>query len=274
MIFEFGRKIYHKFPRIRPFLGFFHRKFILKPKFVGWGMTTQHQLPWINEFDDDCFRKTCIDIKNNFKFTTNTADISKGNIDTLRWRHWIVSYCTRHVMKFTNCLKYNFVECGVGDGVTTFFSLREINNDEKIKENFSMHLYDSWSEMKKDNLLKEELLNVGRYLNLNIELTKSNLKEFEKKIIFHQGYIPESFSKVPNSPDEIVFLHIDLNSAIPTKATLDFFFPKITHGGIILFDDYGWEGYDETKQVVDKYFYNKSGMLLKLPTGQAIYFNN
>ena len=177
-------------------------------------------------------------------------------------------------MKFTSCSKYNFVECGVGDGVTTFFSLREINNNNKIKENFSMHLYDSWSEMKKDNLLKEELSNVGKYFNLNIELTKSNLKEFEKKIIFHQGYIPESFSKVPNSPDEIVFLHIDLNSAIPTKATLDFFFPKITHGGIILFDDYGWEGYDETKQVIDKYFYNKSGMLLKLPTGQAIYFNN
>ena len=107
------------------------------------GNDNSTQLPWINEFDDECFRKACIDIKKKFKFTYNTADISEGNIDTLRWRHWIVSYSTRHAIQFTDCSKYNFVECGVGDGVTTFFSLKEIKNNNKTSENFTMHLYDS-----------------------------------------------------------------------------------------------------------------------------------
>lgn len=237
-------------------------------------MSTQHQLPWVDDFDEECFRDSCIEIKKKFRFTFNTADISEGNIDTLRWRHWIVSYSARHAMKFSNCSEYNFVECGVGDGVTAFFALKEITENEKISNNFTMHLYDSWSEMKKEILLKNELINEGKYSNLDIDLTKSNLKEFKDKLVFHKGYIPESFSKMPQSPKEIIYLHIDLNSAIPTKATLEFFFTKLIHGGIILFDDYAWDGYEDTKYVIDEFFSDKEGILLKLPTGQAIYFQN
>jgi len=272
-ILNFGKKLYHRFPILRPYMGFVHRHFIIKPKFSGWGMTTQHQLPWINEYDDECFRKACIDIKQNFEFTYNTADISHGNIDTLKWRHWIVSYSIRHAIEFTQSFNYNFVECGVGDGVTTFFALREIKKNKKTSENFTMHLYDSWSGMKQENLLKKELTNIGRYSNLDIELTKKNLKEFQENLVFHQGHIPKTFSIPPKSPEKIIYLHIDLNSAIPTKAVLEFFFPKLIEGGIILFDDYGWDGYEDTKQIIDEFFSQKSGMVLKLPTGQAIYFH-
>lgn len=272
-ILNFGKMLYHKFPILKPYMGFVYQHFIIKPKFSGWGMTTQHQLPWINEYDDECFRKSCDDIKHNFEFTYNTADISRGNIDTLRWRHWIVSYSVRHAIEFTQTSTYNFVECGVGDGVTAFFALREINKNKKTSKNFTFHLYDSWSEMKQESLLKKELLNVGRYSNLDIKLTEKNLKEFEKNIVFHQGYIPKTFSIPPESPNQIIYLHIDLNSAIPTKETLEFFFPKLIKGGIILFDDYGWDGYEDTKQIIDEFFSKKSGMILKLPTGQAIYFH-
>lgn len=190
---NFGKKLYHKFPILRPYMGFVHRHFIIKPKFSGWGMTTQHQLPWINDYDDECFRKACVDIKQNFEFTYNTADISHGNIDTLKWRHWIVSYSIRHAIEFTQSFNYNFVECGVGDGVTAFFALREIKNNKKTSENFTMHLYDSWSGMKQENLLKKELMNIGKYSNLDIELTKKNLKEFQENLVFHQGNIPKTF---------------------------------------------------------------------------------
>jgi hypothetical protein len=272
-IFNFGKKLYHKFPVLRPYMRFIHKHFIIKPKFSGWGMTTQHQLPWINEYDDECFRKACIDIKQNFEFTYNTADISHGNIDTLKWRHWIVSYSVRHAIEFTQSFAYNFVECGVGDGVTAFFALREIKENKKTSENFTMHLYDSWSGMKQEDLLKKELVNASRYSNLDIELTKKNLKEFQENVVFHHGYIPKTFSIPPESPEKISYLHIDLNSAIPTMAALEFFFPRLIKGGVILFDDYGWDGYEDTKQIIDEFFSKKSGMVLKLPTGQAVYFH-
>jgi len=54
---------------------------------------------------------------------------------------------------------------------------------------------------------------------------------------------------------------------------LEFFHPRLEKGGVILFDDYGQEKYKDTKNVIDEFIYDKSGMLLKLPTGQAIYFH-
>jgi len=103
-------------------------------------------------------------------------------------------------------------------------------------------------------------------------MNKSNLSEFQDYIIYHQGHIPESFSKPSASPNSIRYLHIDLNSAKPTLDTLDLFFPKLVKGGVILFDDYGWTGHEDAKKAIDAYFSDKPGMLMKLPTGQAIYY--
>ncbi len=66
----------------------------------------------------------------------------------------------------------------------------------------------------------------------------------------------------------------DLNSAKPTESALDFFYPRLVPGGVILFDDYGWDAYEDTKNAIENFFTNKPGILMKLPTGQAIYFHN
>ena len=138
-----------------------------------------------------------------------------------------------------------------------------MNNLNKSK--FSMHLYDSWNAMRKNELLETEMDHVGYYSKLNINTTKKNLKEFENELFYHAGYIPETLIS-DKSPKSIVYLHIDLNAAKPTLAALEFFFPKLVKGGIVLFDDYGQEAYEETKKIIDKFFSDKPGMLLKLPT--------
>jgi hypothetical protein len=42
----------------------------------------------------------------------------------------------------------------------------------------------------------------------------------------------------------------------------------------VLFDDYGWSGYQDTKVAVDAFFAGKRGVLLPMPTGQAIFFKH
>lgn len=165
--------------------------------------------------------------------------------------------------------EYNFVECGVADGLSAFFALKEIQGHK----NFLMHLYDSWSEMKKEHLYDVESNYTGRYNTLNVESTKRNLSEFKNNLIYHQGYIPKSFKDLPKSPDSIVYLHIDLNSAKATLESLEFFYPRLIKGGVILFDDYGWVAYEETRKIVNDFFKDKPGALFALPTGQAIYYH-
>ena len=135
-----------------------------------------------------------------------------------------------------------------------------------------MHLFDSWGPMKKEDLLESELPSEGRYSELELNVTKNNLKEYNDLIVYHKGYIPEIFHQIPKPPDSIVYMHVDVNSTKPTIDSLEYFFPKLVNGGVILFDDYGWNNHKDTKHAVDEFFKNKPGHLMHLPTAQAIYF--
>ena len=273
-LIKFGQEIYSKHPALRPFLTFIKKNFFNKPKFSGWGMTSIHEPPWLNDDEGKKFLEINNYIKNNFTFNKKIQGTTKDIMDDLLWRHWIVSYAVKHATKFAKTENYNLVECGVEWGYTAFFALKTLTNNDKKMNSFSMHLYDAWQDMREEELLESEYWHVNLYKNLDIESTKKNLIEFKENLIFHQGYIPDSLMKKPDPPDTIFYLHIDLNSAKPTEHALEFFYPRLVVGGIILFDDYGWDAYEDTKNTIENFFKDKPGLLMKIPTGQAIYFHN
>lgn len=247
--------------------------------FLGWNMATTHALPWDDQYNWDNFRKTCESIKEKFEFNPDTG-ITSENIDDLKWRHWVEIFSVHYALEFIKIPKndarhpLNFVECGVADGITSYFLLKELDS-YKNNITYNLHLYDSWEPMREDHLVPSEFKNIGAYKNSDFERTKKNLSDFLNNIVIHKGFIPESLTSAPQSPeDSIVYLHIDLNSSMPTLAALDFFYPKMTQGGVILFDDYGWKEYRDTKETIDKFFSSKSGILLKMPTGQGLFLVN
>jgi|TARA_B110000467_G_scaffold19345_1_gene16982 hypothetical protein len=246
--------------------------FPIKPKFIGPGIKINHDPPWFDESKDSVFNQTSNDIKFFYFGSVQSTGVDIHRIDTLLWRHWIVSYSIKHVMEFVKTDEHNFVECGVGDGFSAFFALREIK--EKNLPAPKMHLFDSWGPMREEDLLENEIESKNRYSELKLTGTKNNLKEFEDLIIYYKGYIPEIFKQVPQPPSSIVYMHIDLNSTKPTMDCLEYFFPKLISGGVILFDDYGWSNHKDTKHAVDNFFKGKSGILMQLPTAQAIFFKN
>lgn len=264
-LLRIGSKITPK--QLKPFLRPLKNKFFPSHKpiilFDGWGMTTEHEIPWKNDLK---FQKTNEIIKQTFTHegVNNLPDI---DIDILLWRHWNVSFCIRYVLKFTNPINSNFVECGVASGLSAFFALSELKNTP-----CTFHLYDSWGIMKSEYLLDSEQEHVGDYEYQNIQNTKKNLKLFSDKIKYHIGYIPETLDN--SAPNEISYLHIDVNSAKTTNEILEFFYPKLVAGGIILFDDYAWTSYNETRTITDKFLDNKNGVMFISPTGQAIFFKS
>ncbi|MEC0227962.1 class I SAM-dependent methyltransferase [Paenibacillus alba] len=245
-----------------------------KPKFDGWEMTTNQEFPWLDKFNWENFRKTSTDIKKVFNFGLNEdIGIDVANVDTLLWRHWIVVFTLKYALEFTaeSQESLNLVECGVGDGMSAFFVLREMEHFKLVNPNikYKMHLYDSWDSIRNEDLTESELFLEGRYKNNSLERVKSNLCDFEEYLMYHVGYIPEILK---NRLPTISYLHIDLNSTNSTLAALQFFYPSLDNGSMILFDDYGWMGFNETKETIDQFFSDKPGVLLKFPTGQAIYF--
>lgn len=266
-------QIYQNNPKLRPIMKKIRDTIRpIKPNFSGWGMTSVHLPPWKNHLDATVFLDAANDIKKiKFGLIRSTGD-DVDTIDESMWRHWIVAYAIKHAIKFSKSEKMNFVECGVGEGISAFFSLREIVNNPKYSTSSQMHLYDAWAKMKKDFLLDDELNSEGKYSELNIEMAKENLKEFKQITTYHKGYIPESFNKEPKDPVSINYIHIDLNSAIPTLEALKFFFPRLEERGIILFDDYAAANYIQTRKIINEFFKDKNGILFEIPTGQAIFY--
>ena len=83
-----------------------------------------------------------------------------------------------------------------------------------------------------------------------------------------RGVIPESLGSVDIS--NVAYLSIDMNCALPEKAALEYFWPRMQHGGIILLDDYGWRGYENQKRIHDEFARSVGTEVLPLPTGQGI----
>ncbi|MGY9052848.1 MAG: hypothetical protein ACKVH9_04640 [Rhodobacterales bacterium] len=92
-----------------------------------------------------------------------------------------------------------------------------------------------------------------------------------KELIYNKGYIPGVFDRADN-PKELAWMHIDLNASMPTIHALENFWDSLEVGGLILFDDFAWPGYEDTQAEVEKWACDKKCNILHLPTGQAILF--
>lgn len=245
-------------------------------KFSGWGLSTEHELPWKDQYNWHVFRQASEEMKTNFSFGLyEDTGIDASNVDTLLWRHWIVAFAVQFAINnnMERHSKINIVECGVGDGMSAYFALKELEYySKRTGSMFSAHLYDSWGKIRYEDLHENEKQLAESYSNNSLERVQNNLKAFHSHLYYHVGYIPDTFQSDNEPIESIHFLHIDLNSVTATLAALQHFYPRINKGGVILFDDYGWAGYAETKEVIDTFFSDKKGILQKLPTGQAIYY--
>ena len=235
--------------------------FFDSPDFSGWGMVTHTHPPWLS--DDPTSRDflvahnelTELVVSGRFKLSQFDGTDLRAVMASLMWRHYVVFWSARHCPG-------NLVECGVCDGLTVWYALKATGR--------KAWLYDAWEGMKAELLLASESRQIGGFSYLQIEQTSANLAGLPT--VFNRGFLPDSFS-VSDNPDSAGWLHIDLNSAIATNAALEFFYERITPGGLILFNSYGWHGQEDTRRIADAFFADK-GQILALPTGQALFFKH
>jgi hypothetical protein len=83
-----------------------------------------------------------------------------------------------------------------------------------------------------------------------------------------RGVVPDSFAEAV--PERIAFLHIDLNSPAAEVAALEALFDRVTAGGCIVFDDYGWHLFHKQKTAEDAFMAARGYRILELPTGQGL----
>lgn len=252
------------------------------PRFSGWGITSNHRLPWDSKSSDETGLKF---IKANAMLLDrlNTGEVIYGGgyesdgyenlLRSLSWRHYICYWTAKFAAEHTQTKKVNIVEAGVWYGMSVTYAISALQDSLGVNSNFEAFLYDAWEGMKEENLTANEKSSRGKYSYLSMEQAQNNLRSVSPNCTFIKGHIPEILSTRPG-PSELSWLHIDLNSSIPTLRTLEHFVPRLLSGGLVLFDDYAHWGFKETRKVADEYCKQVNGLLLPLPTGQAIFFKH
>jgi len=71
-----------------------------------------------------------------------------------------------------------------------------------------------------------------------LEVVKQNLAA-QKNVIFHPGIFPETTLGLGSLL--FSFVHVDVDIYQSAAAAIDYFWPRMVHGGVLVFDDFNWK---------------------------------
>jgi O-methyltransferase len=155
-------------------------------------------------------------------------------------------------------------ECGVYKGGTAALLAVLLTENELGKK---LYLFDTFEGMPATDS-ERDLHKKADFSDTSLEAVRSYVRG--ESCIFRKGFIPDTFSGLDGTV--ISFCHIDLDIYQSISDSLSFVWPRLSMGGVIVFDDYGFPSCPGALQAVDQFFQDKSAVPLCLQTGQAIVF--
>ncbi len=193
------------------------------------------------------------------EFRENYKKLSPGNPYSAD-RKFTLREFTRLVKEVPGAM----AECGCYEGASAWFMANELPE-------VPLYLFDSFEGLSepddKDKTIPEIDFSwkSGDLTSLE-EKTMQTLRNFPNIFLF-KGWIPERFSEVSDEMFRLV--HIDVDLYQPTKDSLDFFYTRMSAGGVIVLDDYGSTICPGAYKAVNEFMHNKKEYVLNLPTGQG-----
>lgn len=182
---------------------------------------------------------------------------------SLLWRLHTLAWAAKNALN----VEGDFVECGVFKGFCSAVILKYIDFQDVSRQ---AYLYDTFEGLPEKTSTEQER-RAWDYTMLDSEEIYNVVREkFSKykNVNIVRGIVPDSFSQAV--PEKIAFLHIDMNSAMAERLALEHLFDKVTLGGVIVFDDFGWTCNVHQMEEELAFMSERGHHVLELPTGQGI----
>lgn len=171
------------------------------------------------------------------------------------WRVAVVTWAARQGLRLAGDL----VECGTYKGGTAHVLCDTLALHQHDKR---LWLYDVFDWSPQDKHVHFEGLDAGLH-----DTVKKRFAAMPYVSIV-QGYVPASFAK--GAPEQIAFLHVDMNNAEAEIGALEVLWDRVVPGAIVILDDYGWALAHAQKRAEDAFFTERGYQVLELPTGQGM----
>jgi len=168
------------------------------------------------------------------------------------------AYQIHRTVQAVHKIKGDMAEVGVYEGG----SARVILEAEKEKV---LHLFDTFEGLPEVSKEDNKQFARGQYRG-PLEVVKRNLSTFPN-VRFHKGLFPrDAGSQVKDATFSFVNLDVDIYSS--TKDSLEFFYPRMARGGIIISHDYVPS--DGVRKAFDEFFADKPEPLIEMSGSQVL----
>jgi O-methyltransferase len=176
-----------------------------------------------------------------------------------KWMLW-------QLLRLTSEVQGHTAECGVFEGASSWLICAW--NARAAPAGRVHHLFDSF-----EGVSTPEPVDGSHWkksdLSASVEVVAKNLLPFKDVIRFHKGWIPERFADVDQT--RFTFVHVDVDLFQPTRDSVEFFYPRLSQGGVLLCDDYGFTSCPGATEAIDNFLADKPEKMLSLPSGGGFF---
>ncbi len=175
---------------------------------------------------------------------------------SLIWRNYVVCWAAKRALS----LDGDFVECGCYAGTTARIIADYVDIGNTDKRYYLYDLFEIPSEMEQDHTMGKH----GTDLFAEVQKRFSDLAN----VHILKGRLPDILDD--ESPERISFLHLDVSDPKAEAATLARLFDRVTIGGAIILNYYGFRAYPRHKVEADRFLADRGYMALEIPTAQGL----
>tara|TARA_Y100000591_G_C21663032_1_gene608849 strand:- start:130 stop:909 length:780 start_codon:yes stop_codon:yes gene_type:complete len=176
---------------------------------------------------------------------------------------WSINQCLKYIKR--NEVQGDIVECGIYNGNTLSY-IGKISENLKLNrkiwgyDTFDGFIENSFSDKDRDFKTGKKTKFKKENISFSKEEVMKNIlindKINQDKYVLIKGDILKTLDENKNLPEKISFLRLDTDIYKTTKKQLEILYPRLSNGGILHIDDYGWA--PGVKFAVDEYFSNSN----------------
>lgn len=202
------------------------------------------QLDWWNDRDFD-------------RYLVKFDGVASVNSD----RRWMVF----QLLRWVGNVDGDTAECGAYKGASSYMIL--YMNKCSALSNKHHHIFDSFEGISEPKDIDGDFW-TEKDLCSPENVLLNNLDGF-KNFTVYKGWIPYRFDEIKTK--SFSFVHIDVDLYEPTRDSIEFFYPRMCHGGIIICDDYGFNSCPGATKAIDDFLSDKPEKVTMLSAGGGFF---
>ena len=175
-------------------------------------------------------------------------------------RHWMLY----QLLRLTENVPGDTAECGVYRGAASYLIAAFAARSRGAK---SHHLFDSFEGLSAPDGGDGPLWQQGDF-SVPADSAMNLLSRFSN-VQLHQGWIPERFPEVADR--SFSFVHVDVDLSEPTRASIEFFYPRLSPGAVLVCDDFGMPTCPGATKAIEDFLRDKPEKMIFLSDGGGFF---